>query len=353
MDKTNNEKAIHAVLDEIQSLKKFFNGRVLVAAHHYQQAHIVQLADVVGDSYKLAVIASQSKAEIIILCGVRFMAESAAILARSDQRILLPDFSAGCPMADMASRLVAEKTLEAIHTLTGKIPVPITYMNSWVDLKALTGAKGGSICTSGNAQKILSYFLKRGHNILFMPDKNLGYNTARSLGLDEQEIAYVSQDGTLVSNNREARLFLWEGYCPIHLKFTPDHVSLLRSAHPESKLIVHPECTEDVVSLSDASSSTEGMAKTIAASPAGSVLGVGTEYSFIERMMSENPNKKIIPLEKFYCDDMSLITPEKLLRVLKALRDGKEKEFEILISERDALDARKALSTMVAITEEL
>lgn len=351
MENKINGRATSTVLNEIQRLKEFFGGKVLIAAHHYQQGDIVRFADAVGDSYRLAVIASQSDAQTIILCGVRFMAESAAILARPDQQVLLPEYFAGCPMADMTSKETAEKALKSIKRLTGKEVVPLTYMNSWVDLKALTGAKGGSICTSGNAVKILSHFLKQERPVLFMPDKNLGCNTALSLGLKERDIAVVSQDGSLVSGNPQARLFLWDGYCPIHREFTSAQVAALRASYPDIKLMVHPECTEDVVSLSDTAASTEGMAKTISSSPAGSVLGVGTEYRFIERMIRENPDKKILPLEKICCRDMDLITPEKLLAVLKALKEGSEESFRISISERDADDARKALSTMIEITE--
>lgn len=157
-----NKKTNSEVLDQILQLKKSFAGRVLIAAHHYQQESIVSIADVVGDSYRLAVIASQSDAEVILMCGVRFMAESAAILARPDQKVLLPDFSAGCPMADMTTRASAEKALASIKALTGEEAVPLTYMNSWADLKAFTGSKGGSICTSGNAKKIMSHYLSAG-----------------------------------------------------------------------------------------------------------------------------------------------------------------------------------------------
>lgn len=351
MENKINGRATSTVLNEIQRLKEFFGGKVLIAAHHYQQGDIVRFADAVGDSYRLAVIASQSDAQTIILCGVRFMAESAAILARPDQQVLLPEYFAGCPMADMTSKKTAEKALKSIKRLTGKEVVPLTYMNSWVDLKALTGEKGGSICTSGNAKKILTHYFKQDCAVLFLPDKNLGYNTAKQLGIDEREIALVSQDGRLLSNNPQARLFLWDGFCPTHKVFTAAQVESLRSSYPGIKLMVHPECTKEVVSLSDLSASTEGMAKAIASSPAGSVLGVGTEYRFIERMIHENPDKKIIPLEKKCCRNMDLITPDKLLKVLKALKEGSEEEFRISISERDADDARRALSTMIEITE--
>jgi len=146
---TVNDGAGSVVLDEIRRLKESLSGRVLIAAHHYQREAIVRMADAVGDSYRLAVIASGSDAEIIIMCGVRFMAESAAILARPDQRVLLPDFDAGCPMADMTTREAAERALDAITSRSGVEAVPLTYMNSWADLKATysscrTGSSGST-----------------------------------------------------------------------------------------------------------------------------------------------------------------------------------------------------------------
>lgn len=346
-----NKKTNSEVLDQILQLKKSFAGRVLIAAHHYQQESIVNIADVVGDSYRLAVIASQSDAEVILMCGVRFMAESAAILARPDQKVLLPDFSAGCPMADMTTRASAEKALASIKALTGEDAVPLTYMNSWADLKAFTGSKGGSICTSGNAKKIMSHYLSGGRKILFMPDKNLGINTARSLGLTENDMCLVSQDGLVPADCKNARIFLWDGYCPVHLEFTSDQVFALRAKYPDITLMVHPECVEEVVGLSNSAASTEGMANEIARSPSGSVLGVGTEYRFIERMIRENPDKIIVPLEKFYCSDMDRITPENILTVLKAYKEGCADSYCVSVKEQDQNDARKALSAMIAITE--
>ena len=141
-----------------------------------------------------------------------------------------------------------------------------------------TGSKGGSICTSGNAKKIMSHYLSAGRKILFMPDKNLGINTARSLGLTENDMCLVSQDGLVPADCKSARVFLWDGYCPVHLKFTPEQVLDLRAKYPDIALMVHPECVEEVVGLSNSAASTEGMANEIARSPSGSVLGVGTEY---------------------------------------------------------------------------
>ncbi len=339
------------VLDEIRQLKNSFAGRVLVAAHHYQREEIVRIADAVGDSYRLAVIASESGAEVIIMCGVRFMAESAAILARSDQRVLLPDFDAGCPMADMTTRDGAERALADIAARSGVDTVPLTYMNSWADLKALTGARGGSICTSGNAKKIMAHYLAAGKNILFMPDRNLGINTARSLGVPDHEIALVSAQGSVPEDCAGKRIFLWDGYCPVHREFSTEHTSELRVAHPDVQIMVHPECTEDVVAASDSAASTEGMARDIDHAGAGAVLGIGTEYRFVERMIRDYPDRTIVPLHTACCRDMDLIDPEKLLAVLHGIASGESDRWLVTINDRDREDARRALAQMIDITE--
>lgn len=339
------------VLDEIRQLKESLGGNVLIAAHHYQREEIVRMADAVGDSYRLAVIASESDADVIIMCGVRFMAESAAILARSDQRVLLPDFDAGCPMADMTTRVAAERALDAIKAQTGTEAVPLTYMNSWADLKALTGERGGSICTSGNAKKIMAHYLDAGKNILFMPDRNLGINTARALGVPDHEIALVSAQGEVPADSAEKRIFLWDGFCPVHREFTAEQTAVLRVEHPDIQIMVHPECTEDVVASSDSAASTEGMARDIERAGAGAVLGVGTEYRFVERMIREYPDRTIVPLHTAYCSDMDLIAPEKLLQVLRGVAGGDTDRFLVTIDDQGREDARRALAQMIAITE--
>lgn len=342
-----------SIIEEIESLKKNLTGKVLIAAHHYQKKELIQIADVIGDSYRLAVIASKSEAKTIILCGVRFMAESAALLARPDQKILLPDFSAACPMADMISPAAAEKALDRIAEITGEEALPLSYVNSWANLKALTGLRKGSTCTSGNAKKIMEYYLSKGKRILFMPDKNLGINTARSLGLVDSDFCFVSKEGFVPDSGANARVFLWDGYCPVHLDLKAEHVKELRAKFPSARLMVHPECSEDLVSLSDFTGSTEGMAKAIQEAPADSQIAVGTEYRFIERMKKEYSEKEILPLKQVYCKDMDLINLENVLSVLRAYEDGKSDTYRVSIEEKTAINARKALSTMIAITEGL
>lgn len=337
---------------QIREAKNLFAGSVLIAAHHYQPPEIVELADVVGDSYRLSIIASESSADSIIICGVRFMAESAAILARQGQQILIPDFTAGCPMADMTTRSHAEHALVRIAEIIGEEPVPVTYMNCWVDLKALTGARGGSVCTSGNAKKIMAYFLKAGRRVLFMPDKNLGMNTALALGLSEKDMCQISSGGDIFSRDpTDAQVFLWDGYCPVHEIFTADQLASARRDHLGVHILVHPECSPSVVQGADAAESTEGMASQIACAGARSVTVVGTEYRFIERMISQYPDRQIFPLEKTFCRDMDMITLEKLHIVLQGLTSGVVDPYIVRLNELDRKDAKRALTTMIDITE--
>ncbi|HHU35725.1 MAG TPA: quinolinate synthase [Treponema sp.] len=344
----NKKKLITDIID----LKRLLAGRVLLAAHHYQSPEIVQLADVVGDSYRLAVVASESPAEFIIICGVRFMAESAAILSRKGQHVFLPNFSAGCPMADMTTPDHAEHALTRIAESIGEEAVPITYMNCWADLKALAGAHGGSVCTSGNATKIVAQYLNAGRRVLFMPDKNLGINTALALGLSEKDICHVSAGGDVFSRDpTEATIFLWDGYCPVHQVFTLDQVASARNAHPGSQVIVHPECTKTVVQAADIAASTDQMVSKIEGAGPQSVTVIGTEHRFIERMICEYPDREIYPLEKTFCHDMDMITLDNLYKVLRALTVGSADAYAVQVSEQDREYAKRALTSMVEITE--
>ncbi|MBN2811324.1 MAG: quinolinate synthase NadA [Spirochaetales bacterium] len=329
--------------------------KIFIAAHHYQHADIVKQADLVADSYRLAVEAAKSDAKYIVVCGVRFMAESVATLARSDQMVIHPNPRAGCPMADMVAVDTAEKAIEKIRGITGKTPVPVTYMNSGNAMKALTGRMGGSICTSGNAKKIMTHYLEGGAPILFMPDRNLGENTALALGLGKDDLAVVSRDGSEITGARpDTRVFLWDGFCPIHKVFTVADIEEMRAAFPGINITVHPESLPEVVKAAGLSGSTEGMHHQLRDAEAGSVWGVGTEIHFVERMATLFPDKKIMPLRPSGCVNMILITPEKLAASLKAIeaheRDGSPLET-VVVPEAEREDAKAALTTMVRLTD--
>ena len=355
-------------------LESITKGKVAIAAHHYQRPEIVARAALTGDSYRLAVAASRSDAEYIVLCGVRFMAESAAILAREGQKVLIPDMNAGCPMADMIDRGIAENTLSVLAGFSTKPIIPVVYMNSHADLKALSGERGGSVCTSGNARKILAHYLDNGNSVFFAPDFNLGMNTARDLGIPTTDIRRVTRDGRIVridaqkSDTKESlervRLFLWDGFCHVHKAFTTDDVGEARKAFPGSRVIVHPECSPEVVALADEAGSTESMYNTLRDAEAGSSWIIGTEGRFVERMAATFSDKTIRPLRVSYCHNMNRIDEASLDKTLSdiAWSENNLKEARggaahhripslvtVVGSERQ--HAKEALDAMVRISE--
>lgn len=350
------------VLSSILELKKGLGTSLIMPAHHYQKPEIVSVSDFVGDSYRLARDGAASQAEYIVFCGVRFMAESAAILARPGQQVLIPDPVAGCPMADMIDAATAEQLLLDLDRRTGASLVPLTYMNSYADMKAVTGRRGGAICTSSNAAKLLSHFLDSGRPVFFSPDFNLGINTARQLGLPADQLFRVKKDGQLESlGDKDAdpaggRLFLWDGFCHVHKRFKPIDIVQARQANPDAQVIVHPESDEAVVQAADSSGSTEAIYKAVAAASPGSTWVVGTEASFVHRIAADFPDRRVLPLRESYCFNMARISPEKLLSSLESIlahREDPEQPLLHLVTVDQAVrtDAAAALHAMLDIVE--
>lgn len=332
---------------------------VLIAAHHYQKPEIVARASLVGDSYALAVEAARSNSEYIVLCGVRFMAESVAILARADQHVILPASDAGCPMADMIDGDSASAALAAIRALTGHDAYPIVYMNSSAEVKAIAGMAGGCVCTSGNVEKILAEYLATGKPVFFAPDRNLGMNTARTLGIEARDLALMRRDGTVsaLDGTRDpanAKIFLWDGFCHVHKAFTTADVQAARKADPETKVIVHPECESDVVALADLAGSTEAMRRELDAAGDGSSWTVGTEHRFVERMITTYPGKRIRHLRVSVCQNMNKTDTADLDRALRNI-DRHEKTgaalHTVTVSGATREAASRALERMMSITE--
>jgi quinolinate synthase len=350
-------------------------GKVAIVAHHYQRPEIVARASLVGDSYRLAVEAARTDAEFIVLCGVRFMAESAAILARAGQTVLIPDMDAGCPMADMIDRGAEEDSLARIAALSGKDAVPVAYMNSHADLKALVGERGGSVCTSGNARKILAHYLDAGKPVYFTPDFNLGMNTARELGIAPEAIRRVGRDLSITRVDGDpngsardeddlsaAKLFLWDGFCHVHRAFTEDDVRRSRARMVDATVVVHPECAPEVTALADRAGSTEAMRAWLADAAPGSRWVVGTEGRFVERMAAEFPDRTILPLRASYCHNMNRIDLPSLERTLARIaevgsllegggKDAKAMPGAVFVRAEEREAAAKALRAMVEITE--
>lgn len=355
---TSNKEIRNPLDEKIRCLIEKHRQRIVIAAHHYQSPDIVRYADIIGDSYKLAVDCSHRDADFIIMCGVRFMAEGAAVLAAPGQRVVMPDTAAGCPMADMITAEQTQDAVNRIRVLTGKDPAPVVYMNSTAAVKAVCGRAGGAVCTSSNARKILTYFFGADRPVFFAPDRHLGLNTVTEYGmLDDSRIAFIGRDGKIECGGDPARagIFLWDGFCPVHKQFTPEQVVRVRKDYPGISVVVHPECDAAVVEAADADGSTEFLLKTVSGAASGTAWAVGTELSFVTRLAGNCPDKTVVPLESYPCTDMSLITPDKLAATLenidRVITSGEPLANEIRPDAAVIADAARALERMIAITE--
>jgi len=295
------------LIDRIATAKKKFGKRLCILTHHYQRVEIVEYGDYVGDSYGLAKIAAEHKeAEIIIFCGVHFMAEAADILTDDHQTVFLPNPLAGCPMADMAEMADVMEAWEYLKRFGAEERImPITYMNTTAGLKAFTGRYGGVVCTSSNAVNAFKYGFDQKEKLFFFPDENLGYNTGLKFGMKPEEMVvwdFSRDSGGLVDEQIErARLILWKGHCHVHTNFKVEHVRQVRQQYPGVKVVVHPECIPEVVSQADAHGSTSFIVKYCAEAPTGSIIAIGTEINLINRMAHQYPDKKIFELSGQTC----------------------------------------------------
>ena len=281
-----------------QSARAALGSRALILGHHYQRDEVIQFADITGDSFKLAqAAAAQQSAEFIFFCGVHFMAESADILTSSQQKVILPDLAAGCSMADMATASQVEECWRELQRLgIATRTIPVTYMNSSAAIKSFTGKNGGTICTSSNAQKSMEWALSKGDKILFLPDQHLGRNTAvLSLGLSLEDCVlwnpWKPTGGLTESQIKEAKIILWRGHCSVHGRFTRDSVNEVRNRINGVNVIVHPECSHDVVTAADVVGSTENIIQTVTQSAPGSKWAVGTELNLVSRLAAINPDQ--------------------------------------------------------------
>ncbi len=282
--------------------------RVLVLGHNYQRDEVIDHADFQGDSLLLAKLAAQhADRPVIVFCGVHFMAETADILSRSGQTVVLPDLAAGCSMADMAAIEQVEECWDALGRV---LPVeqevtPVVYVNSAAVLKGFCGEHGGLTCTSSNARAIMDWAWARRKKILFFPDEHLGRNTANRMGLRRDEMVvwdpFLPSGGQSKEAIRRARLILWKGHCSVHQMFQPQHVDSFRSTYPESQIIVHPECHEEVVNRADLVGSTEFIIRTVTAAPSGTTWVVGTELNLVNRLKRTQPDKRIFFLSPMVC----------------------------------------------------
>jgi quinolinate synthase len=357
-------QASKAELDlRIRAAKASLGDRLVMLGHFYQRDEVVQYADFVGDSFQLANAArTRRNAEAIVFCGVHFMAETADMLSRPDQAVILPNLAAGCSMADMADVESVtdcwEELQEVFATLSdtaGRQPIiPVTYMNSSAALKAFCGSHGGVVCTSSNAARVLEWALQNGQRALFFPDQHLGRNTGKAMGIPLEQMPVWTPDlplgGSKAQTLRQAKVILWHGYCSVHKRFTVGQIDAARKRFPEVQVIVHPECPMPVVDAADASGSTDFITRAIAAAPAGSTFAVGTEINLVQRLANQYPQHKIFCLDSVVCpcSTMYRIHPSYLAWVLEALERG-EILNRITVPEDVAVPARIALERMLSL----
>ena len=332
-------------------------SRALILGHHYQRDEVIHFADITGDSFKLAQAASvQSDAEFIFFCGVHFMAESADILTSPQQKVILPDLAAGCSMADMATASQVQECWRELERIgVASTTIPVTYMNSSAAIKSFTGENGGTICTSSNAQKTMEWALTKGSKILFLPDQHLGRNTAvLSLGLSLDDCVlwnpWKPMGGLTEDQIKNATVILWRGHCSVHGRFTRDSVNEVRARIPGVNVIVHPECTHDVVTAADVVGSTEKIIQTVSQSAPGSKWAVGTELNLVSRLAANNPDKEVVFLDKAvcYCSTMNRIDLPHLVWAMESVLAGHIVNH-IKVDERVARFSKLALDQMLAL----
>ena len=345
------------LVERAWAAKKALGDRAFILGHHYQRDEVIQFADVTGDSFKLAQqAAARPDSEFIIFCGVHFMAESADILTTDDQSVVLPDMAAGCSMADMAAAdqvQAAWQTLEAAGV--ADVTIPVTYMNSTAAIKAFTGEHGGTICTSSNADKSLAWAFEQGEKVLFLPDQHLGRNTAvlqRGLSLDDCVVFDPHKPGGGLSREqlREAKMILWRGHCSVHGRFTEESVDEIRAKVPNVNVLVHPECTHEVVLKADYVGSTEYIIQTLNAAEPGSAWAIGTELNLVRRLARQHPDKEIMFLDRTvcYCSTMNRIDLPHLVWALESLAADRVVN-QIVVDAETQKWARVALDRMLAL----
>ncbi|MEA2843879.1 MAG: quinolinate synthase [Actinomycetota bacterium] len=339
----------------IGDAKAALGDRLLILGHHYQRDEVMRWADARGDSYGLSRLAADSAAEYIVFCGVHFMAESADILTGDHQSVILPDLNAGCSMADMADIDSVEEAWEELAAVTDiERIVPITYMNSSAALKAFVGRKGGAVCTSSNAKAVVSWALERADKLLFFPDQHLGRNTAFQLGYAAADMRVWDPKkdlgGLQEADVKEAAFLLWKGHCSVHQRFKVAHVDDFRLRYPDGIVIVHPECSHEVVDVADQVGSTDFIIRAVDAAPAGSVIAVGTEIHLVQRLAAEHPDLTVVSLDPLVCpcSTMFRVDAAHLAWVLENLVEATVVN-QITVDPETARWAKVALERMLAI----
>ncbi|KAF1074782.1 quinolinate synthase NadA [Halodesulfovibrio sp. MK-HDV] len=317
----------------ITELREKLGEDLIIMGHHYQNDAVIRHVDLTGDSLELARKVTTIDAKHIVFCGVYFMGESAELLASEGQNVYLPEDDANCVMSQMAPYTLVDKVLTRIKESGRKI-VPLTYVNSSVAVKAVCGKHGGSVCTSANAEKMVRWAMERGDSVLFLPDKNLARNTAKTIGIPEEKwhILNVRGEGSQIDMDAvsKSELIMWPGCCAIHARFNERQIEAARTKYPDVKIVIHPEAAPDVIGKADAAGSTSFIIKYVEAAPEGSNIAIGTELNLVERLADQyEGSKNIFPLLESTCSHMALVTEPKLLKTLEAMENGTAKPVTI------------------------
>ena len=353
---TEEELTDEQVNIELAKIRQELGNKVVVLGHHYQQDDVIALADITGDSLELAKKAAELKdPEYIIFCGVHFMAETADMLTDDSKTVILPDMRAGCSMADMANRREIDVAWKYLTESTKDKIVPITYINCSAALKSFVGENNGSICTSSNAEKVITWGLSQGEKLLFFPDQHLGRNTCFKLGIPlEDMVVYDPRQrfgGLTPEQIQKAKVILWYGFCSVHQGFNIEHIKMWRQKEPDRTLIVHPECNFEVTQGADLAGSTSYIINHIKAAPAGSKFAVGTEINLVNRLAKAYPHLDIVSLSPYQClcTTMYRIRPRWLLESFRAIK-RREPINIIKVDEQTTKYALKALEQMLKIS---
>lgn len=344
-------EANREIIDKITAIKEQMGKRMVILTHHYQRKEIVDLGHHRGDSFGLSQrAANDTNVEHIIFCGVHFMAESAAILARPHQTVQIPDPDAGCWMADMADAVMVERAWNDVAKIVGKKNItPLVYMNSDAYIKAHCGRHNGAVCTSSNADKAFRWAFDKTDKIFFFPDEHLGRNTGNTLGIGPDQMIVWDPEkpsgGNTESRIENAKIFLWKGYCLVHTRFSTVDIDQMRAAHPKALVVVHPECNQNVVNAADAVGSTSFIVKYVSQAPSGSTIVIGTEINLVKRLAFEHPDKNILPLRDSFCPNMHKINLQNLLSTLENLGDTNI----VTVDDTIKADALVALENMLRL----
>lgn len=342
----------------IIAAKKQLGDDLIILAHHYQREEVYKHHDISGDSLGLAKQAAKSKARYVVFCGVHFMAEVANILTNSEQITILPDLAAGCSMADMANSTTVERAWQEL----GKIidveneVTPITYINSTAALKAFCARHGGIVCTSSNAEQVITWALKHRRRILFFPDQHLGRNTCYRLGIPLDQMAtwdYQKSQGGLTANTiADSQIYLWQGYCSVHHKFKTEDIDFYLERYPDAKILAHPEACFEVCQRADYVGSTSYIIDTVKNSPPGTHWLVATELNLVNRLhrryQHEGKIVKFMSPRVSMCSTMFRTDPQHLAWVLDNLVQGNIVN-QITVPTEIATQAKIALERMFAL----